>query len=435
VVRNYSAAVLGQDDQPWNWQTTTELFETLHALPLGQNVRALLPHNPVRVAAMGFAQRAATEQEITAQEALVEEAMQAGAAGLSLGLMYIPGIYTPTEELIRLARVVGRHGGVIASHMRGEGDRLLSSINEMLTIAEQAEVAVHISHLKITGRKNWGHIDKALNMIADARARGLDITVDVYPYNAGSTTITQLLPPWVQEGGQSSMLERLRDPAIQQRILRDFASGSPGWENQIGANGWESIHLAALHQERYKALEGLNLVEAGTALGMSTEAAFFHLVQEERGQITILLFSMDERDVDQVVESSFSMIGSDGLPIASGRPHPRLYGTFPRFIKRYVRERHSIPLEQAIRKVTALPAERFGLADRGVIAAGNIADLVIFDPDTISDTATYSNPRAYPHGIAAVIVAGQPVLLQGEPQSSLPGQLIAHTPGSAPQAH
>ena len=425
AVKDYSAAVLGMDEQSWNWPTMGAFLETLRTMPLGQNVRALLAHGPVRVAVMGLEQRAATEQEIQEQEALVAEAMQSGAAGMSLGLMYVPGSYTPTAELIRLARVVGRYGGVIASHMRGEGNNLLTSLSEMLTIAEQAEVAVHISHLKITGRKNWGNIQRALDLLADARARGLDVTADVYPYNAGSTTITQLLPPWVQEGGVTPMLERLRNPAIQQHLRLNFANGLPGWENLAIANGWERIYLASIPHERYKSLEGQNLLEAADALGRSPEDALFQLVLDTQGQITIILFQMDDHDVDQVVQSSFSMIGSDGLPILSGRPHPRLYGTFPRFIQRYVRELKSISLEQAIYKASTFPAERFALADRGTIAVGKIADLVIFDPATISDQATYTNPQVYPAGIAAVIVSGQPVVMDGQLQPHLPGRLIA----------
>ncbi len=424
AVKDYSAAVLGSDELPWNWPTMGAFLDTLRATPLGQHVLALLGHGPLRVAVMGFESRAASEQEIAAQEALVEEAMQSGAAGLSLGLMYVPGIYTPTSELVRLARVVGRYNGVVAVHMRGEGDGLLASINEMLVVAERAGVAVHLSHLKVTGRKNWGSIQRALELITDAHARGLDVTVDVYPYNAGSTTITQLLPPWVQEGGVASMLQRLRDPAVQQQLRRDFASGLPGWENLAGANGWERIYLSAMQHERYRSLEGKNLLEAAECLGMSPEDALFHLVLEEQGQITMILFHMDDRDVDQVVLAPFSMIGSDGLPILSGRPHPRLYGTFPRFIERYVRDLKRLTLEEAIHKVTALPSARFGLAERGVIEAGKIADLVIFDPASIRDRATYSNPRVYPIGIAAVIVAGKPVVLDGQLQADRPGQVI-----------
>lgn len=430
TLKSYSAAVLGEDEQPWNWPTMGAFLQTLRATPLGQHARVLLGHTALRVATMGFEPRAATERELAEQVALTAEAMQSGAAGLSLGLMYVPGINTPTGELVHLARIVGQYGGVVTAHMRGEGDNLLTSIEEMLTLAEQAEVAVHISHLKVTGRKNWGTIQRALEYIWNARARGLDITVDVYPYTAGSTTITQLLPPWVLESGLPQMLERLRDPATRQRVSQDFANGIPGWENQVGASGWERIYIASLQQKSHQQLEGLNLAEAAEMLGMSPEEAFFHLILTEEGRVTIVLFSMDEHDVDLVVQSSFSMIGSDGLPIDSGRPHPRLYGTFPRFIQRYVRELKSLELEQAIHKVTAMPAARFGLVDQGQIAEGKLADLVVFDPDTVSDLATYSNPRVYPQGIAAVVVAGLPVVLDGQLQTHMPGQLIASNAAS-----
>ncbi|WP_165423342.1 N-acyl-D-amino-acid deacylase family protein [Ktedonosporobacter rubrisoli] len=424
AMKTYSAAILGKDDLPWEWPTLGSFLKTMSTTPLGQNVCTLLAHGPLRVAVLGFAKRAATEQEIQAQEALVAEAMQAGAAGMSLGLAYIPGAYTPTAELVRLAQVVGRYGGVLASHMRGEGDTCLSSINEMLNIAEQANVAVHISHLKITGRKNWGTVQKALDLIAEARARGLDVTIDVYPYSASSTTITQLLPSWVQEGGTLAMLERLKDPAIRQQVRQNYAEGIEGWENAIAANGWDRFYISSVQQEQFKALEGLNIAQVGEALGLSPADALFHLVLEEQGQVSVILFNMDERDVDQVVQAPFAMLGSDGLPILSGRPHPRLYGTFPRFFQRYVRELGSIGLEQAVYKATAFPASRFALKDRGVLAVDKVADLVIFDPATISDRATYDKPQVYPEGITAVIVAGQPVVLNGQLQEALPGLLL-----------
>jgi N-acyl-D-amino-acid deacylase len=427
AVKDYAAPILGEDEQPWNWRTMPDFLQTLSDTRLGQNVAVLLAHGPLRVAIMGFEQRAATEREIIAQEGLIEEAMQAGSVGMSLGLAYVPGGYTPTAELVRLARVVGRYGGVVAAHMRSEGDDLLEAINELLTIAEQGEVAMHISHLKITGRKNWGQIQTALDLISDARARGLDVTVDVYPYNAGSTTITQLLPPWLKEGGVSNMLERLRDVRIQQRVHQEIANGLPGWDNPVNANGWERIYLSSVRLEKHKPLEGMHLAQASEWLGLSPEETLFHLILEEKGQITTIMFTMDERDVDKVVEAPFSMIGSDGLPMLSGRPHPRLYGTFPRFIERYVRTRKSLSLEQAIYKVTAFACERFGLTDRGIVADGKIADLVIFDPATISDRATYDHPHIYPDGIKAVLVAGRPVVLDGQLQADLPGQLITLT--------
>lgn len=420
-----SAAVLGEDEQPWNWPTLGALLETLRTMALGQNARALLGHNALRVAVMGFETRPANEQEILAQEGLIAEAMQAGAAGMSLGLMYVPGMYTPQDELIRLARVVGRYGGVITSHMRGEGDLLLDSVDEMLTLAERADVAMHISHLKVTGRKNWGSINRALERIANARARGLSITVDMYPYTAGSTTMTQLLPPWALEGGMDAMLQRLREPAVQRQILQDFAHGLAGWENQVGALGWEGIMLASVQQDAHRHLEGLTISEAAAQLGLAPEEAFFHLLLTEQGRVTIIVFSMDERDVDMVIQSPFAMLGSDGLPILSGKPHPRLYGSFPRFLRRYVREQRSLTLEDAIHKITAFPSARFGIAERGTIATGKIADLVLFDPDHVNDRATYAEPHAYPEGILAVLVAGTPVVMRGEVQAERPGHLLA----------
>lgn len=430
TLKSYSAAVLGADPEPWNWPTMGAFLQTLHTRPLGQHVRALLGHTALRVATMGFELRAASEQELRQQEALVAEAMQSGAAGLSLGLMYLPGLSAPLSELVRLARVTGQYGGVVTAHMRGEGETLLSSVTEMLRLAEEADVAVHISHLKITGSRNWGSIERALEKIAQARAHGLDITIDVYPYTAGSTTITQLLPPWILAGGLPALLERLRDPLQRQRVSQDLARGLPGWDNQAAANGWERIYLASLQQPANQPMAGLNLAEAAEQLGMSPEEAFFHLILTEEGQITIILFSMAESDVDSVVQSSFSMIGSDGLPATNGRPHPRLYGTFPRFLQRYVREQQSLTLEQAIHKVTAMPAARFQLTEQGEIAINKQADLVIFDPETICDLATYQQPQTYPQGIAAVIVAGQPVVLDGQDQGSTPGQLITSSMGT-----
>jgi N-acyl-D-aspartate/D-glutamate deacylase len=416
AVQDYSAAVLGKDDQPWSWRTMGEFLQTLRATPKGLNVSALLAHGPLRVAAMGFERRPATEQEIVTQEDLVAEAMQEGAAGMSLGLVYIPGAYTPTSELVRLARVVGRYNGVLAAHMRNEGDNCLDSIREMIAIAEQAEVAIHLSHLKMIGRKNWGTINQALDLITDARARGLDVTADMYPYTAGSTTITQLLPSWMFEGGTNRMIERLRDPAIQQRLRQDYQQNEPDWER---------IFLSAVQQEQFKSLEGLNMLQAAEQLGKTPMDALFFLIIEEKGQISIITFTMDERDVDLVAQAPFAMIGSDGLPILTGKPHPRLYGTFPHFIERYVRDLGVLTLEEAIHRTSSLPAQRFRLKDRGSIAENKIADLVLFDPNTIHDRATYNEPRVYPDGIAAVIVAGQPLVLEQQLQQTFPGQLIA----------
>ena len=227
------------------------------------------------------------------------------------------------------------------------------------------------------------------------------------------------------------MLKRLREPETLRKVCHDLAHGIEGWENQVGANGWDRVFVSAVRQERLQSLEGLNMLEVAETLGMAPEEAFLHLIVEEQGQMTILIFHMDESDVDQVVRAPFSMIGSDGLPLRSGRPHPRLYGTFPRFFKRYVRETRSLTLEEAVRKVTVLPAERFHLTDHGMIAVGKVADLVIFDPATIKDLATYEQPRVYPEGMSAVVVSGQIVVREKQLTPHRPGQLIASSHGEA----
>jgi N-acyl-D-aspartate/D-glutamate deacylase len=231
------------------------------------------------------------------------------------------------------------------------------------------------------------------------------------------------------------MLESLRDPAVQKRVSQDFLHGLPGWENQVGAVGWERIFLASLQHVEYRVLEGLSLAEVADRLNLTPEAAFFQFLLEEKGQITVIIFSMDEHDVDQAIQAPFAMIGSDGLPLRSGRPHPRLYGTFPRYIQRYVRELKSFSLEEAVRKITSFPAQRFGLAERGQLRPRAFADLVLFDPNEIGDRATYDKPQVYPDGVQAVIVSGQPVVWRGQLQSHLPGHLLAPAGQLVPEKH
>nr|BBH85685.1 dihydroorotase [Thermosporothrix sp. COM3] len=424
AVKTYSSAILGEDSLPWNWPTVGAYLETMRSTALKQHVCSLLPHGPLRVAVMGYGQRQATEREIQAQEALVEEAMQAGSAGLSLGLMYVPGMYTPASELTRLARVVGRYGGVVTSHMRGEGDHLFASIAEMLELGEKADVAIHISHLKVCGRHNWGGMERALEMITAARARGLDVSIDMYPYTNGSTTILQLLPPWVLDGGIERTLERLRDPSSRRRVSLDLQTGVEGWENQIGYIGWEGVRIASVQSEGYKGLEEKNMLEVADLLQLAPDEALFELILHERGKVTVLLQLMSRADIDRAALAPFAMLGSDGIPLPGGRPHPRLYGTFPRFLARYVRERKLLSLEEAIHKLTLLPARRFRLSEHGEIAPGKVADLVLFDEEAISDTATYNEPRRYPVGIEAVLVAGRPVLWQGQEHAIYAGRLL-----------
>ncbi|HEY8806602.1 MAG TPA: amidohydrolase family protein, partial [Candidatus Limnocylindria bacterium] len=286
------------------------------------------------------------------------------------------------------------------THMRGETDMVADSVREAIRIGREAGVPVHISHHKASGKDNWGRTAETLALIDAARAGGQDVTLDVYPYTAGSTLLHSILPPWALADGIGAMVARLRDPAARARITRDFADGIPGWQNQQRAAGWDGIFIAGCAGR--PELEG----QRADALGPDPAEAVFDLIAEQHGQVTMIAHTMREDDVDRVIAHPASMIGSDAIPLP-GKPHPRLAGTFARILGRYVRERGILDLPTAVRKMTALPAERFGLRDRGALAVGKIADLVIFDPATVLDRATYADPLLTPVGVRAVVINGR----------------------------
>lgn len=423
-----AAPVLGRIDRSWNWPTMQAWLDMVKSLPLGQNVRPLLGHSTVRVAAMGLEPRPASKQEIRRMEVHVAEGMEAGAVGLSLGLIY-GGAEATFDELIRLASVVQRYGGLLVPHMKNEGDGLLESIEAMLEIARRTSVALHISHLKATGPANWGKMVRALAMIEEAIEQGLDVTVDTYPYSSVGIIPTSLLPPWALKGGVDGMLNRLRDPETRALIREQLVNGipdSPKWENILQGDRPENIDLAFVPQEELKHLQGHRLTEAAAILGLEIPEAVCYLLEKTRGDLTFVSYCLSQDDADMVIRKRFTMIGSDGLPTDAAKPHPRLYGTFPTYLR--LAEGLGLSLEESIRKVTSLPAGRFGLTDRGIIQEGKVADLLIFDPGTIESRATFTKPRQFPTGISAVIVSGQPVALDGELQQARPGQLLVPKP-------
>jgi N-acyl-D-aspartate/D-glutamate deacylase len=315
-------------------------------------------------------------------------------------------MYARTDELVAIARALRGTGRPYVTHMRGETDMVADSIGEAIRIGREAGVPIHISHHKASGKDNWGRTAETLALIDRARAEGLDVTLDVYPYTAGSTLLHSILPPWAQADGIDAMVARLRDPAARARIRRDFADGIPGWQNQQRAAGWDGIVIAGCAGR--PELEG----KRADALGPDPADAVFDLIAEQRGRVTMIAHTMRVDDVDRVIAHSASMIGSDSIPLR-GKPHPRLAGTFVRILGRYVRERNLVHLPAAVRKMTALPAERFGLRDRGVLAAGKIADVVVFDPATVLDRATYDEPLLTPIGVSAVVVSGRVIVRDG----------------------
>lgn len=401
-----------------------DFLEKLSRTPIAVNFGMLVGQGSIREAVMGRENRRATPQEIEKMRELVRQAMQEGAFGLSTGLFYVPGNYTPTEEVIALAREAGRLGGIHISHMRDEAEGILDSVRETIRIGEEGGLPTQLTHHKIIGKSNWGRSRETLQMVEQARERGVDVTIDQYPYTASSTGISALIPQWAQAGGRKAMLERLRDPAqrarikaaVVERILHDRGGGDP-----------KNVALASCGFDASLAGKNLaQLVEQRGLPGTVENAAELVLELEERGGCQAIYHAISEEDVERILRSPYTMIASDGeIPVfGQGSPHPRSYGTFARVLARYVRERRILSLEEAIRKMTSLPAARLGLADRGLLRPGMQADIVVFDPARVADRATYAQPHQYADGFYHVLVNGRPVLLDGKMTAERPGHVL-----------
>jgi N-acyl-D-amino-acid deacylase len=413
------------------WETFEEYLKEEEKEGLGANVAHLVGHGAVRVASMGFEAREPTPRELETMREHTAEAMEAGAFGLSTGLIYPPGVFTKTEEIIETARVASRYGGVYDSHIRGEGKTLMRSLEEAITIGEKAGIPVQISHYKVATKSMWGKSVDSLALLEDARGRGLDVTVDQYPYKAGSTSLVTCLPPWVHEGGMERLLERLLDSELRERMLRDIEEGIPGWENFAGELGWENVYVTSVKSDENKPAEGKNLIEIREMRG---DRDFFtslaNLVLEEEGAVGMVIFAMEEEDVRRIMRHPLQMVGTDSGSSTTkgymrrGKPHPRGYGTYPRILGMYVRELGVLRLEEAVRKMTSMPAQRFGLLDRGLVRPGMRADITIFDPGAVIDRATYQDPHQFPEGIEHVVVNGQVTVDGGEYTGALAGKTL-----------
>jgi N-acyl-D-amino-acid deacylase len=395
-----------------DWQTYGQYAAKADRSRPVVNVAGLVGHGTMRVAAMGFANRPATPAEMDTMAGLLGDALDTGAVGMSTGLYYAPGLFATTDEVIALGKVVARRGGYYASHIRNEAEGLLDALDEALAIGRGSGVPVHISHLKAAGMRNWAKADAAVAKIEAARREGLDVTCDVYPYHFSSTSLQAVIPPWALEGGTDGLVARLANPAVRAKVIADIRDGLPGWENIYHNAGWEKIIISALNSPERQHLQGQSVAQGALAAGADPFEWAMDLLLAERGSVSIIAGSMNEENVARFLTLPFAMIGSDGAP-RRGRPHPRVYGTFPRVIRRFVRELRSLTLEEAVRKMTAASASRLGFADRGRIQVGHQGDAVLFDPATFSDTATFDNPCQYPVGLAAVTVAGK-LVIQGD---------------------
>lgn len=405
----------------WDWLTMGEYFARLKGQGTALNVVALIGHGTVRAAVMGFDDRAPTATKLGSMKDLIEQAMRDGAWGISTGLIYAPSFYADTEELIELSKVVAECGGIYASHIRGEGNTLLDAVSEAITIGQEAGLPVQLSHHKATGKANWGKVVQSLELIDRARAEGFDVTADQYPYIAASNGLADSLPGWMHVGGKVELLNRLRDPAVRKRLCQEMKKSQGYWEN---------VKIA--YCKINKDYEGMSIEAVAGLRKVDVYEAVFDLLREEEATVGIVHFCIAEEDVLTVMQHKAVMIGSDGSALATygvlnrGKPHPRSYGTFPRVLGKYVREEKILSLEEAIRKMTSLPAKKLGLAGRGLLAEGMQADITVFDPQTVRDRATYIDPHRYPDGIDYVLVNGTVVIEQGEHTGKLAGRVLLH---------
>ena len=406
-LQKYVEPVLGKAHREWQWQAISDYFNELDHSLIAENVASYVAHGSVRISVMGFDNRPANQSDLDEMKHIVEEGMRAGAIGLSIGLLYAPGSYSNKEEIAELCQVVAKYNGILSTHIRGEGNNLIPSIQEVLWIAEKVNIPLHISHLKAAGKRNWGKVMEAMEMIEDARSRGMDVTCDVYPYTAGSTMLTTLFPPWSLEGGLATVLSRLRDQVERAKIWTEIAEEREDWDNLVASTGWDSVIISSVNTPHLKRYEGQSVLAISHENGKHPIDQAFDLLLEENGNIGIVFFHMNEDDVRQVMQYQNALIASDSLTCYTGKPHPRLYGTFPRVLAKYVKEQQIITLEDAVRKMTSFPAKRFGLGNRGVLLEGYQADIVIFNMDRIEDKATYENPAQFPEGIQYVFVNGK----------------------------
>jgi N-acyl-D-amino-acid deacylase len=373
---------------------------------------------------MGSENRKPTDEEMRQMEALVAKAMEDGAVGFSTGLVYVPGTYADTEEVLALARVAASYGGLYATHMRNEGEKVFEAIEESLAIARQAGMALQISHFKQLNKRFWGTSSRMLTRIEQARAAGIDVTLDQYPYTASSTRLGRMLPSWALAGGEEALKQRIADPEQRQKIIEGM------YKRNREVLGYEHLDYAVVAEAKWDpSLEGKNLREINRLWNRDDNL----LAEIEttldlmaKGFVRMVYHRMSEDDVVRILDHPLTMVARDGhvLEYGEGKPHPRSYGTAGRILGRYVREKKVLSLEEAIRKLTSLPAQRFGFQDRGLLREGMWADIVIFDPETVGDAATFEDSHQHSHGIDRVLVNGKLVLEAGEPAGARPGQTL-----------
>ena len=415
---------------PIQWTTLGDYLGHLESKGTAVNIASFVGATTVRQHELGERDIDPNTEQLGRMRALVRQAMEQGALGVGTSLIYPPAIFAETDELVALAREAALCGGMYISHMRSEGDRLLESVDELIEISRRSGAPAEIYHLKQAGRSNWGKLDEVIAKVEAARASGLRITADMYLYTAGGTGLAAAMPPWVQDGGNEAMLERLRDPAVVARIKREMVAPGKDWENLYNHAGPDGVLLASLTDPALKPLIGKTVAEVAKMRGVSPEQAVIDLVLADEGRSGAVYFLMSEDNVRRQTAIPWMSFGSDAEAAApegvflKSSTHPRAYGNFARLLGKYVREEKALPLAEAIRRLTAFPAANLGLRDRGRLQPGMAADVVVFDPRNIADHATFAKPMQYATGVRDVFVNGVQVLKSGEPTGATPGRFV-----------
>lgn len=405
----------GLDGTPpiqWNFTTIDEYLTQIEDKKPSYNVATLAPHGNIRMEVMGLENRPATDDEIKQMQQVLRRSLDEGAVGLSTGLIYPPCCFAEMKELEALCQVIAEYGAPLVIHQRSEGDEILESMDELIEMMKRCGAHLHFSHLKNCGKDNWHKTDDVLNKIDQARLDGLEVTFDQYPYTAGSTMLSAILPPWAHDGGTDAMLSRLENLQLRTQMLQEMATGTKGWDSMSKWAGWNGIIITSVETPENFALIGKTIEQIADSQGRTDYGnVALDLILHEKNAVGMIDFVMDEESVKKILAHPAGTVGSDAL--LGGEPHPRAYGSFPRILGKYVRQEGVTSLEEMIRRMTSQPARIIGLQDRGIVREGLRADLVIFNPDSIRDHATYDEPRQYSEGILMVIVGGK-VIIQGE---------------------
>lgn len=433
LLMGVTTGIGGEGGTPVPADKIAEYFAGLEKSGISMNFGTYYGETQARVAVLGQEARDPTPEELSRMRSIMETAMKGGVLGMSTALIYPPASYSKTEELVEMAKVAGRYGGIYASHIRGEGKELGESIEEAITIGEKGGLPVEIYHLKAAYQPGWGKLMReAGEKIEAARSRGLDVAADMYLYTAGGTGLSAAIPSWASEGGNAKLMERLKDPSVRARLKKEIKTGSPGWWNVVeAAGGWKNIVLVGAGNKDNDRFENKSIAQIAKEWNKDPADAAFDLVEQANGRASALYYLMTERDIETAVKFPWTSLGSDSAaslkladPNTVGMGHPRGYGNFPRLIAEYVRKRKVLTLPDAIRKMTSWPATRLRLASRGLIKEGCWADVVIFDYDKIQDQSTYEYPYKTPTGIDYVLVNGQVVIEHGKHTGARPGQVL-----------